>query len=228
MIKTDTTRHTTVQSCRHAANARVDMSWSLDLIIRCMAADLNKLMEEAAKPRRLQGPMLVSPETPPRLLRGQQGTEKLLWGAQQKAGYTPCRGCTLNDLHQLREQACDGRVLLYRMPDPNETVPAGKKKDVRKPCRLCKANTSFYCSGCKNHLCFGSATMNKKKAKLIATYSSGAIEPPKAFIRIPVYDPKTEDWKHIFAANSCYLIHHKQAFDSKKDWSYDQCNNSTG
>jgi hypothetical protein len=220
MIKTDINRFSTVQSCRHAATNRCDMSRSLDLLIRYLDADLKKLKEEGTNSL-LQRPLIVSPHTPPkRNLRGKQAIEQLSWGAQQQAGYTPCRGRAVNDFHQMREKACDGRVLLYRVPDPNTKLPDGKKKDVRKPCRLCKANTSFYCSGCKNHLCFGSAAITPKKAEQIVNHSGGAIvHAPKSYIRIPVYDPKTEDWKHVFAANSCYLLHHKDAFDSK-DWNY--------
>jgi hypothetical protein len=218
MIKARIDRYNTVFACRHAANQRSDMSRSLDFILRCIDGSLKQLKKLTQQQER-QRPLLIAPDTPPRrLLRGQLPTEKLLWAAPLQSGYTPCCGRSLNSHHQMREEGCDGRVLLYRVPDPNSATVAanGRKQDVRQPCRLCKQNTNFYCTGCKNYLCFGSQALTDKKAQQLAKLCDGIA--PKGFVKIPLYNAQKNEWKHLFAVNSCYLIQHKQTFDAKQDW----------
>ena len=202
-------RHSTIYACRHAANERMDMATSLDKLIRYLHEELKKALAATIPPGRVH---VVAPNTPPRRPMRGHGTnelEKVQWGFSQQAGCTPCRGRAANDVHRQREQSCDDRVLLYRTSDPSKPT-----KDVRQPCRLCKAKTAFYCSGCKNWLCCGTQAITAKKAKMIVDGEDDSIPAPKGFIKIPFLD-KEEQWNNLFAMNSCYHVSHKEAFNEK-------------
>lgn len=175
-----------------------------------MATDLKKIRCETA-PR----PPLADlpPNTPPRRTRRQaeHPQERVSWGQTLPTGCTPCRGRAANDIHRMREKACDGRVLMYRVGDPDNP----KKRDVCQPCRLCKAKTAFYCSGCKNWLCFGSSGITADKATKIKAGSCLDEDSSLAhFIKVPVAKVGEEntDWAFLHATNTCYHAMHKESF----------------
>ena len=134
-----------------------------------------------------------------------------------RQGITPCKGRSINLSHKLREKHCDGRVLLSLIPNPADEKP----KDVRSKCRMCGTKTSFYCTGCKNFLCYGPsqsfAQVKTDRIKLLMEKDTdgilGARQPPKMLV-IQEFDPTDEEWQPaLFASNCCYLVHHKEAFD---------------
>jgi hypothetical protein len=95
-----------------------------------------------------------------------------------------------------------------------------KKQDdgaaARQKCRLCGAKTNHFCTGCKNYLCFGIAQgLNDKRLEAIAKRDpEGLIKRPKPVLKMMSYDPKKGDWIPSFAKNCCYLVHHREAFDT--------------
>ena len=112
-------------------------------------------------------------------------------------------------MHQLREQDCDGRVLVCMVPDPNNP-----KADTRSSCRLCGSKTAFYCTGCKNFLCHGSQGITETRIMKIKGNERFASSNTKPILRMQVFDPKKDQWSSTFAKNCCYLVSHKHAFDS--------------
>jgi hypothetical protein len=212
MLKTNLSNNQTVHTCRNAANRRHDTSTSVDLLIRNLndeLASIKSAQDESNRPNQ-RVRMVIPTNTPPRrALRGYEEPERVDWCPQTTSGFTPCRGRSVNDLHRSREAKCDGTTLLYVVADPNKA-----KSDVREPCRLCKTKTNFYCTGCKNYLCFGSQGINAARAAKIAatlTAETGRQpDAPKHFIKLPYM--KEASVNYIFAH-----IMHKSALDNK--WS---------
>ncbi|CAB9506640.1 hypothetical protein SEMRO_274_G105280.1 [Seminavis robusta] len=194
------------------------MGGSLALLLKFMTNDLKTLLPP-------EPPAAVSPlanandhlrqaalNTPPRRTRRANANEpeKIEWGFNMKTGYTPRRGKRVCESHKLREQRCDGRVLVYLSPAPG--APA--KTDVRQRCRLCSGRTAFYCTGCRNYFCFGSQGLSKTRIKTIEQRSEDDdFVKPKLHLQMSVYNPTVEEVKSAYVSNSCYLLHHKTAFD---------------
>ena len=118
--------------------------------------------------------------------------------------------------HKLREKHCDGRVLVSLIPDPSQE----KEKDVRSKCRLCGTKTSFYCTGCKNFLCYGPSqsfaqTKTDRIKLLLDKDTDGLIsERPSKTLAMKEFDTVSEEWQPaLFASNCCYFVQHKEAFD---------------
>jgi hypothetical protein len=203
-------KYPSLLSFRHAANERFGIAASLSAIIRFAEAEL-RLLNVAPHQSFLQVP--IAPNTPPaRVTRGttqHNNHERVEWAFNQQVGCTPCRGRSVNDQHKARERQCDGTVLMLRVSDPKEP-----SKDARQPCRLCKTKTAFFCTGCKNYLCFGTQGINEKKAAAIANNTESPA--PKPFIKIPYLERKTQLWTHFFAVNCCYAVSHKLSFDGKQ------------
>jgi hypothetical protein len=158
--------YATLFDYRNAANSRFTMGGSLVKLLQYLTDEVVGISAPSASSRQVsfigQGPSLVPPNSPPR--RATRATEevpeRVSWGYYQKTGLTPKRGRQSNEAHKLREQHCDGRVLVAIVADPNK---AGNH-DVRMKCRLCGTKTNHYCTGCKNYLCFGiNQAMNDKR-----------------------------------------------------------------
>ena len=57
--------------------------------------------------------------------------------------------------------------------------------------------------------------MNDKRAdEIVKRDTEGLMKRPKPVLKMMSYDPKTDEWLPSFAKNCCYLIHHREAFDS--------------
>lgn len=163
MIKMKLDRHSTVYDCCHAANERTDMKGTLNLISKLLTNERKDILaENTGSVSGTHANQIICSTPPRRLLRGEEEVQRVSWGPTTKKNITPCRGRAVNDDHKRREAACDGRVLIYRVSNPNEP-----KKDIRQPCRCCKSNTAFYCTGCKNWLCAGNQVMTDAKIKAI-------------------------------------------------------------
>lgn len=208
--------YSTLFHYRHAANNRFSMGSSLGVLIGFIKDEYSRLNVNQ-RPNRVTfepNPRLVAPNTPPR--RGtrasQDAPQRVEWSHISKTGYTPMKGRTVNEAHKLRERHCDGRVLVALIADPNDE----KSPDVRSKCRLCGAKTNHYCTGCKNYFCFGvSQGLTDKRVDTLMSKDADSLftERPKTTLKLSCFDPKTEQWTASFMKNSCYLIHHKHAFD---------------
>ena len=223
--KEDLGKYKSLYGYRHAANQRFSMPSSLGKLISFAEKELFHL-----KPRLQVSSLpsqLIPPNTPPRrATHAQDDTmDRVQWGFTGQQGCTPCRGRAVNPLHISREQTCDGRVLILKVNNPAD---ANDPKDKRQPCRLCKSKTAFYCTGCKNYLCFGTQSMDAKKANAVIASQQAAgqaAERPKFFLKIPYYNEKKKQWTYYFASNCCYNVLHRSSFNGK-DW-ISECSGET-
>jgi hypothetical protein len=228
--------YASLQHFRHAANERYSVGRSLVMLIEMLAKDYRLLNTARSEADMFQVSFWPATMIPPNVSPIRRSTRqhadqpgKVEWGFAVKQGITPCKGRTLNLSHKIREKQCDGRVLVSLIPDPT----TDKVRDVRSKCRLCGTKTSFYCTGCKNYLCFGPsqsfATSKADRIKLILERDTDGLiseRPPKT-LAMKEFDPLKEEWKSaLFAANCCYLLQHQEAFDRlwelKKSATYDE------
>jgi hypothetical protein len=119
----------------------------------------------------------------------------------------------MSESHKLREKHCDGRVLVAIVGDPSK---AEDNQDFRQKCRACGMKTNHFCTGCKNYLCFGAAQGFSEKR--VDAVMKRAVVPltarPKPTIKMTSFDPKTDMWTLSFAKNCCYLLQHRDAFNT--------------
>jgi hypothetical protein len=131
--------YATLFDYRHAANNRFSMSGSLAKLLQYLTEDI--AATAALRQVTFVGqPQLVPPNSPPkRTTRAYlEAPERVTWSYYQKTGCTPKRGRQSNDAHKLREQRCDGRVLVAVIANPNK----GGSSDVRMRCRVCGSKTN--------------------------------------------------------------------------------------
>lgn len=221
--KKDLDKYPTLFAYRHAASERCSVTKSLGLLITMMEEELKTVPVPASPTRSIA--TLVPPNTAPRRpTRNAVTVDRVGWGFQSKEGYTPGRGRSANEFHRLRELRCDGRVLVYVVPEPSL-----KKKDdsARGCCSVCGVKTNFYCTGCKNFLCFGAtqamtesriAKIQKKRDESKDDNVVDADEDlPSTLMKMPIFDPKTEAWTALWSKNNCYSVKHKHIFDQAWD-----------
>ena len=87
--------------------------------------------------------------------------------------------------------------------------------DWGKVCELCRSWTSFYCSGCRSHLCFqaGAKTITDNKiVQIRKTLKLSDDTPIPKYNKMTTYDPKTKKRTEMKVLNSCYHIVHSKKF----------------
>lgn len=187
------------------------MAGSLTRVIHSVADELKNKRAQSTSALPGLNSMLVPPNSPPR--RGTRlsgdAPQHVSWSHMESTGYTPKRGRASNERHELREKACDGRVLICVVSDPSNP-----KADARSACRVCGAKTAFYCTGCKNFLCHGSQGLTASRIEKIESNDQLASGDTKPTLRMQVFEPKKDMWMSTFAKNCCYLVSHKHAFDT--------------
>ena len=202
--KEDFTKYKTLGNFRKAASKRATFKASMVKLTNSIWADMEAVNKQqqilaVGLGKKTSRVMLQEiPPSPQSRTRKQASAPTQHWNVKWHEGVTPSKkpGRPGEDKKRQMDQHCQ------RREDCLGFVPCVRVSSERKRCELCRSWTSFYCSGCRSHLCFqvGTKTISTKKmsniCKTLKLPDDSTI--PK-YNKMTTYDPKTkqktgQDW----------------------------------